>query len=115
MISIKEDLNKDYIRLYGISTPGSKLIMFGEEIVGMIDYNIYDDRVKINYITINEVYRKNGIARKIMEMIINDNKGKMLYGDSLPGVAYKFWQSLGVEFDEDEDEEDYLTPFHLEC
>lgn len=114
MLKIKEDINNDYIRLFGISTPGSKLIMYGEEIVGMIDYNIYDERVKINYITVNEQHRKNGIARKIIEMIMNDNKGKYLYGDSLPGVAYQFWKSLGAEFDEDDDD-DYLTPFHIEC
>jgi hypothetical protein len=31
----------------------------------------------------------------------------------LPG-AIEFWRSLGAEFDEDEDE-DYLTPFHINC
>ena len=33
MINIKEDLNNDYIKLFGISTPGSKLIMQGDDIV----------------------------------------------------------------------------------
>ena len=53
------------------------------------------------------------IARRVMESIINENRGKYLYGDSLPG-AIEFWRSLGAEFDEDEDEE-YLTPFHINC
>ena len=42
-----------------------------------------------------------------------ENKGKYMYGDSLPG-ALSFWESMGAEFDEDEDD-DYCTPFHIEC
>ena len=113
MINIKEDMNNEYIKLYGISTPGSKLITCNDEIVGMIDYNIYDNRVKINYITVDDKHRRKGIARVIIERLKDENKGKYIYGDALPG-ACEFWLSLGAEFDEDDDD-DYLTPFHIEC
>jgi len=112
MIKICEDLNNDYIKLFGLSTPGGKLIVCNNQIVGMIDYNIYDEKVKINYITVNENHRKNGIARKVIEKIMKENPNKFIYGDSLPGVAIQFWKSMGAEFDESEG--DYLTPFIIE-
>lgn len=113
MIRICKDVNNEALALFGLSTPNSQLIICNDIIVGIIDYKVTDEKVKIDYITIDDKHRKQGIARQVMEMIINENKGKYLYGDSLPGVACRFWESLGVEFDEDED--DYLTPFHLEC
>lgn len=116
MINICEDRNNDYIRLYGISTPGSKLIMYNDEIAGMIDYDVYDEYVKIHYITVHDEFRRKGIATHIIKQIIEENRGKYLYGDSLP-KAIEFWASIGVEFDEyiKEDDDDYLTPFHLDC
>lgn len=113
MVNICEDKDDIYVRMYGISTPGSKLIMYNEEIAGMVDFAVYDDCVKIHYITVQECYRRCGIATKVMSQIINENRGKYLYGDALP-EAIKFWESLGAEFDEDVDE-DYLTPFHINC
>lgn len=113
MINICEDKNNEQIKLFGISIPGSKLIVYNNEIVGMIDYNVYDERIHIQYITVNEPYRKLGIAKRIIEDIAKDNPGKYIYGDSLPG-AIKFWEKLGAQFDED-DNDDYLTPFHICC
>ena len=113
MIKIENDINNEYVQLYGISTPGSKLIKYNNTIVGMIDYNITDDCIKIYYITIENKYRRYGIATKVISMLKEENPGKYLYGDSLPG-AIEFWRSLGAEFDED-DEDDYLTPFHIDC
>ena len=69
-------------------------------------------RIKINYITVNEPYRKLGIAKRVLEDIMKDNKGKYMYGDALPG-AIKFWEKLGAQFDEEDDDE-YLTPFIIE-
>lgn len=112
MINICEDVNNEYIKLFGISTPGSKLIMYNNEIAGMIDYNVHDERIHIRYITVSDQYKRKGIARKIIEMIMKDNPGKYIYGDSLPG-AIEFWKKMGAEFDEDEDD-DYLTPFIIE-
>ena len=113
MINICEDTNDIYVRMYGLSTPGGKLIMYGREVAGMIDFDVYDDYVMIHYITVHDEYRRQGIATNVIKQIIEDNKGKYLYGDALPG-ALSFWEHLGAEFDEDPDE-DYLTPFHINC
>lgn len=112
MMNICEDRNNEQLKLFGINIPGSKLIVYEDKIVGMIDYNVHSQRVHIQYITIQEEYRKLGIARKVIEYIMNNNPGKYIYGDSLPGIAVQFWKSLGAEFDECED--DYLTPFIIE-
>lgn len=115
MINICEDANDIYVRMYGLLTPGGKLIMYGREVAGMIDFDVYDDYVKINYITVHDEYRRQGIATNVIKQIIEDNKGKYLYGDALP-EALSFWEHLGAEFDEDPDpDEDYLTPFHINC
>ena len=113
MLRFEKDINNECLQYFAVSTPGALLIKSNDNVVGMIDYEVHEDSVKIFYITINEEYKRQGYATEAMTKIINENKGKYLYGDSLPG-ALKFWASLGVEFDEDEDEE-YLTPFHLNC
>lgn len=113
MIDIVEDMNNEFVELYGISTPGSKMIKCNDNIVGIIDYNITDEYIKIYYITIVDKYKRHGIATKVIKMIKESNPGKYIYGDALP-EALNFWKSVGAEFDEDPDE-DYLTPFHIEC
>ena len=113
MIKLYKDIDNEALQYFGVSTPSALIIKCNDDVVGMIDYEVYRDSVKIFYIRIEDEYRRQGIARRVMESIINENKGKYLYGDSLPG-AIEFWRSLGAEFDEDEDEE-YLTPFHINC
>jgi ribosomal protein S18 acetylase RimI-like enzyme len=114
MLRFEKDINNECLQYFAVSTPNALLIKAEDDnIVGMVDYEVHKDSVKIFYITISEEYKRQGYATETMTKIINENKGKYLYGDSLPG-AIKFWASLGVEFDEDEDEE-YLTPFHLNC
>lgn len=113
MIRIIEDMREEYFQKVGLITPTSKVISYNNDLVGIIDYDTTDKYVKIAYITINDEYRRQGIAGKVIEMIKEENKGKYMYGDSLPG-ALSFWESMGAEFDEDEDD-DYCTPFHIEC
>lgn len=113
MIKLYKDIHGEALQYFGVSTPSALIIKCNDVVVGVIDYEVYKDNVKIFYIRIEDEYRRQGIARRVMEDIINENRGKYLYGDSLPG-AIEFWRSLGAEFDEDEDE-DYLTPFHIEC
>lgn len=113
MVKIIEDMREEYFQKVGVITATSKVISYNNELVGIIDYDTTDTLVKIAYITINEEYRRQGIAGEVIKMIINENKGKYLYGDSLPG-ALEFWERMGAEFEEDPDE-DYLTPFHIDC
>lgn len=100
-----------YLQQYGVIAADSKLIQCNGTIVGMIDYTEYKDSVKIYYITIENKYRRQGIAKQVIDLIGNNNQGKYIYGDAVPD-ALKFWSSMGAEFDEDPDE-DYLTPFHI--
>ena len=101
-------MNKERIELYGIGAAGSKLIMCNNEAIGMVDYNIYDEKIHIGYIGVNEPHRKRGIAKKVIKNIMNDNPGKYVYGDALSD-AVKFWQRLGAEFSKSDDE--HLTTF----
>lgn len=113
MVKIVEGLDERILGTMGIVTPDSKAIMCDNILVGIIDYRINQECIKIMYINICDEHRRQGIARKVIEMLKEQNKGKYMYGDALPGTAVRFWESLGAEFDEDED--DYLTPFHIEC
>ena len=113
MLRFEKDINNECLQYFAVSTPDALLIKVGDNIIGMIDYEIYKNSVKILYITINEEYKRQGYATEAITKIINENKGKCLYGDSLPG-AIKFWASMGVEFHEDPSD-DYLTPFSIEC
>lgn len=111
MIKLVNDVNGDYVKIFGYCAANAKLIKCDDIIVGMIDYEVREDNVKIYYITIESEYKRQGIASKVIEKIKLENDDKYIYGDSVPG-ALKFWESVGAEFDEDPDE-DYLTPFHL--
>lgn len=113
MIKILSNVNERIMQTLGIVTPDSRAIEYDGELVGIIDFYVAGDRIKIMYITINEEYRRQGIAGKVIQMLKDNHKGKYMYGDSLPG-ALDFWERMGAEFDEDP-EEDYLTPFHIEC
>ena len=112
MINICEDMNNEQIKLFGLAVAGAKLIMYKDTTVGMIDYNVYDERVHIQYIMVQDEYRKLGIAKAVIEKLMKENPGKYMYGDALPG-AVGFWKKMGAEFDEDEDD-DYLVPFIIE-
>ena len=113
MIKIVKDMDERILGTIGLVTPNSQAIMVDNILVGIIDYKVTTDYIKIMYITVLDEYRRQGIAKRVMEQIINENRGKYLYGDSLPG-ALEFWRNLGAEFDEKESDE-YLTPFHIEC
>ena len=113
MIKLYKDIHGECLQYFGVSSVDAVVIKCNDNVVGMIDYTIKDEYVKIFYIRIEDEYRRQGIARRVIEQIIGENKGKYLYGDSLPG-AIEFWKSLGAEFDEEDDDE-YLTPFHINC
>ena len=113
MLSIVNDYDNKCLELFKVGLPNAQLIMRDENIVGVIDYENHDTSIKIFYITILDEYKRQHIAQNIITQIKEENQGKYMYGDALPG-ALKFWESLGAEFDEDPDE-DYLTPFHINC
>lgn len=95
-------MNDEYNNLY---------IRYNGEEVGFMAYNLYKDSLKILSINIKEEYRRKGIAKRVVETIIDLYGDRYIYGDALP-EAVKFWESFNVEFDE-EIEEDKLIPFHI--
>lgn len=111
MIKLINDM--EAVKIFGVSTPNSRVILYNETPVGIIDFYVAHNYVKIMYITVSDEYRRKGIAAEVINMLKNNHQGKFMYGDSVPG-ALRFWESMGAEFDEDPDE-DYLTPFHIEC
>ena len=113
MIQLVKDCKEreEYLKQYGVVSADSYLIKYNKNIVGMVDFEEHEDYVKIFYITVGEEYRRQGIAKLVVDLIGSRNTGKYIYGDAVPD-ALKFWTAMGVEFDEDPDE-DYLIPFHI--
>ena len=110
MVKIVNDLDERILGTMGITTPNSRAIMYNNQLVGIIDFYAVEDYIKIMYITVSDEYRR---LREVINILKNNHKGKYMYGDAVPD-ALRFWESMGAEFDEDPDE-DYLTPFHIEC
>ena len=113
MIRLNGKVNESYLQMYGITSANSEMIEVDGVPVGIIDYSVTDTMVKITYIRVEDTFRRQGIAKAVIEQLKMENVGKYMYGDALP-EAISFWESMGAEFDEDP-EEDYLTPFHIEC
>lgn len=113
MVKIVNDLDEIISGTMGITTPNSRAITYNDKLVGIIDFYVGHNYIKIMYITVSDEYRRLGIAREVINILKNNHKGKYMYGDAVPG-ALRFWESMGAEFDEDPGD-DYLTPFHIEC
>ena len=110
MIDIIYDDNA--IKLFGVATPGTRVITYNDIPVGIIDYYIKGEKIHICYIKIGNEFRRKGLASKVINKFKENHKGKYITGDSLPG-AIKFWESMGAEFYEDPFD-DYCTPFIIE-
>ena len=80
-------------------------------VVGILEYVIYDNEVEVKYIKIYKEYRRMGIATKVINLL--KTKDNYIIGDSLP-EAIEFWKSLGAIFDDPFDNYDtVLTPFTI--
>ena len=45
-----------------------------KKIVGVIDYSFFDNRIEINYIIVDDKYRRMGLATKMFDFLIENNK-----------------------------------------
>lgn len=45
-----------------------------KKIVGVIDYSFFDNRIEINYIVVDNKYRRMGLATKMLNFLIENNK-----------------------------------------
>ena len=93
MIKIIEDMREEYFQKVGLITATSKVISYNNELVGIIDYDTTDTLVKIAYITINDEYRRQGIAKQVIDLIGNNNQGKYIYGRK-PSEIIKLFEKL---------------------
>ena len=58
MLRLEKDNNNECLQYFAVSTPNALLIKAEDgNIVGMIDYEVHEDSVKIFYITISEEYK----------------------------------------------------------
>lgn len=48
--------------------------LIDNHVVGFIDYSIYYDRAELNYIVVDELYRRKGIASSLIKYMIDDAK-----------------------------------------
>ena len=46
------------------------------KIVGVIDYSFFDNRIEINYIIVDDKYRRMGLATKMFDFLIENNTEK---------------------------------------
>ena len=72
------NVNKEMLYSLGTTTPNSKAIRYNGELVGIIDFFIKGNMIKIMYISINNKYRRQGIAGKVINMLKDNHKGKII-------------------------------------
>lgn len=60
-----------------IKNPFVKFIIyeFKGKIIGCIDYSFFDNRIEINYIIVDNKYNRLGFATKMLDFLIQNNKG----------------------------------------
>ena len=54
MIKLYKDINNEALQYFGVSTPTALIIKCDDVVVGMIDYEVYREYVKILYIRIED-------------------------------------------------------------
>lgn len=66
-------------------SPYEKILCYKEmdNIIGFISYSLIYERAELNYIVVDEQYRRKGIAQALMDYAINDLKNNMVENFSL--------------------------------
>lgn len=87
-----------------INHPFNKFLIyeFDNVKIGFLQYSFYYDRIEIDYILINEAYRKKGFAKKMLDFLIS-----MYYNSGTTNItlevsekniaAVKLYKSVGFE------------------
>ena len=99
----------EYMKKYGLITPGATVIEYDNNIVGFVDYKETENSITILYITIQNKYKNKGIATEVINIL--KKKNKKIYGDATP-AAKKFWSKFNPIWIDDED--DYLQQFLIQ-
>ena len=103
------DLVLPFIRKYFLnfrydSNPYERMFCYkkNNKIIGFISYSIIYERAELNYIVVDEKYRRKGIAQKLLDFALDDLKNNMVENFSLEvnvnnKVAIKFYLKNGFE------------------
>ena len=76
------------------------LVIDDQKLVGMLNYSKIYDRIEINYIFIEQDYRRNGLAEKLFNEMINQNsniKNVTLEVNENNFKATQFYKKLGFQ------------------
>ena len=84
------DLVLPFIRKYFLnfrydSNPYERMFCYkkNNKIIGFISYSIIYERAELNYIVVDEEYRRKGIAQKLLDFVLADLKNNMVENFSL--------------------------------
>ena len=103
------DLVLPFIRKYFLnfrydSNPYERMFCYkkNNKIIGFISYSIIYERAELNYIVVDEEYRRKGIAQKLLDFVLADLKNNMVENFSLEvnvnnKDAIKFYLKNGFE------------------
>ena len=103
------DLVLPFIRKYFLnfsydSNPYERMFCYkkNNKIIAFISYSIIYERAELNYIVVDEKYRRKGIAQKLLDFALDDLKNNMVENFSLEvnvnnKVAIKFYLKNGFE------------------
>ena len=103
------DLVLPFIRKYFLnfrydSNPYERMFCYkkNNKIIAFISYSIIYERAELNYIVVDEKYRRKGIAQKLLDFALDDLKNNMVENFSLEvnvnnKDAIKFYLKNGFE------------------
>lgn len=63
-------------------------------IIGYIDYSIYEDEIDIKMVEVLEPYRRKGIGTKMIEFLKNENPGMKIHTELMTNLGFPFVQNL---------------------
>ena len=63
------------------------------EVVGWCDYSIYQNKVYIDMLEVDNAYQRKGIATGLMNFIKQENEGKKIIPGMATDAGDKFWKA----------------------
>lgn len=97
-------ITKYFLNFRYDSNPYERMFCYkkNNKIIAFISYSIIYERAELNYIVVDEKYRRKGIAQKLLDFALDDLKNNMVENFSLEvnvnnKVAIKFYLKNGFE------------------
>ena len=94
---LQEGLNIEYSETmrdyYSGQSYMSAYAKLNGKVVGWCDYSIYQNKVYIDMLEVDEEYKRKGIATGLMDYIKQENEGKKIIPGMSTDAGDKFWKS----------------------